>query len=62
MKKQKNKIANSLCRGTYLMKHISGKEVIVNNFTQFCRENNLHQGRMNNKSIVTGKQIGRAHV
>ena len=51
--KTRNKIANSLCKGTYLLKHISGKEVVVNNFTQFCRENNLHRSRMMDR--ITGK-------
>jgi hypothetical protein len=49
----RKKIANSLCKETYLLKHISGKEVLVNNFTQFCRENNLHHSRMMDR--ITGK-------
>jgi hypothetical protein len=49
----RKKISSTLCKNTYLLKHISGKEVLVNNFTQFCRENNLHHSRMMDR--ITGK-------
>jgi hypothetical protein len=49
----RKKIADALCKNRYLLKHISGKEVVVNNFTQFCRDNNLHYGRMMDR--ITGK-------
>ena len=52
-KQTREKISNSLCKETYMMKHISGKEIVVKNFTQFCRENNLHYGRMMDR--ITGK-------
>jgi hypothetical protein len=52
-KETRKKIADSLCKNTYLLKHISGKEVVVNNFTQFCRDNNLHRSRMMDR--ITGK-------
>ena len=42
----RNKIANTLCKGPYLMKHISGEEVLVHNLTKWCRDNNFHHGRM----------------
>jgi hypothetical protein len=29
----RNKIANTLCKGPYLMRHISGEEVLVHNIT-----------------------------
>ena len=52
-KETRKKIANALCKDTYLLKHISGKEVVVNNFTQFCKDNNLHYSRMMDR--ITGK-------
>ena len=47
------KIVKKLCKGPYKLFHTSGKEVLVNNFAQFCRENNLHRGRMMDR--ITGK-------
>jgi hypothetical protein len=52
-KKTREKISSSLCKNTYLLRHISGKEIVVNNLTQFCRENNLHRTRMMDR--ITGK-------
>jgi hypothetical protein len=49
----KQKITNSLCKVSYKLYHISGKEVVVNNFTKFCRENKLHRERMMDR--ITGK-------
>jgi hypothetical protein len=49
----KNKIANTLCKGPYLMKHISGEEVLVYNITKWCRDNNFHRGRVMDR--VTGR-------
>jgi len=49
----RNKIANTLCKGPYLMKHISGKEVLVYNITKWCRDNNFHHGRVMDR--VTGR-------
>jgi len=48
-----DKIANILCKGPYLMKHISGEEVLVYNLTKWCRDNNFHQGRVMDR--VTGR-------
>jgi hypothetical protein len=52
-KQTREKIANSLCKRTYIMKHLSGKEIVIENFTKFCRENNLHCSRMMDR--ITGK-------
>jgi hypothetical protein len=49
----RNKIANTLCKGPYLMKHISGEEVLVYNITKWCRDNNFHHSRVMDR--VTGK-------
>ena len=35
------------------LNNLTSKEIIVKNFTQFCRENNLHRSRMMDR--VTGK-------
>jgi hypothetical protein len=51
----RKKISNSLCKGTYLMKHISGQEMLVNNLHQFCKKNNLHQARIMDR--ITGKVV-----
>ena len=40
-----NKITNTLCKGPYLMKHISGEEVLVHNLTKWCRDNNFYHSR-----------------
>ena len=52
-KNVRKKIANSLCKGTYLMKHDSGTEIVINNLTKFCKENNLHYNRVMDR--ITGK-------
>jgi hypothetical protein len=51
----RQKITNSLCKASYKLYHISGKEVVVNNFTQFCRENKLHRERMMDR--INGKVV-----
>jgi hypothetical protein len=49
------KIVKKLCKGPYKLLHISGEEMIVNNFSQFCRENNLHYDRMMDR--IKGKVL-----
>jgi hypothetical protein len=51
----RKKIANSLCKRIYLMKHISGQEILVNNLHQFCKNNNLHQARVMDR--ISGKVV-----
>ena len=49
------KIAKKLCKGPYKLLHTSGEEIIVDNFSQFCRENNLHYDRMMDR--IKGKVL-----
>mgnify|MGYP002633299236 CR=1 FL=1 len=49
------KIAKKLCKGPYKLLHTSGEEIIVDNFSQFCRENNLHRDRMMDR--IKGKVL-----
>jgi len=49
------KIVKKLCKGPYKLFHTSGDEIIVDNFSQFCRENNLHRDRMMDR--IKGKVL-----
>ena len=49
------KIVKKLCKGPYKLLHTSGEEIIVDNFSQFCRENNLHYDRMMDR--IKGKVL-----
>jgi hypothetical protein len=49
------KIVKKLCKGPYKLLHTSGEEIIVDNLSQFCRENNLHRERMMDR--IKGKVL-----
>ena len=48
-----DKVTNALCKGPYLMKHISGEEVLVHNISKWCRDNNFTRSRVMDR--LTGK-------
>ncbi len=48
-----DKITNAICKRSYLMKHISGQEVLVHNLTKWCKDNNFHYGRVMDR--ITGR-------
>jgi hypothetical protein len=52
-KETREKISSSLSKNTYLLRHVSGKEHIIENLSKFCRKNKLHQGRMMDR--INGK-------